>query len=512
MAMNIRSLGDRRWALSKGAVLALLLLSALYLTLGYIRSESGLIHAFDTGIYLQILSNLSAGRGWASSITGEHLFLAHHFQPIIALLLPLHALLKSPFALLLVSGIFSLGSSLLLMAVLPAKGIASRSSSTWIGLAFFLHPTISSRIYYSFVPEVMALPALCYLACLLAKDDRLHRREWAGFIFSLLWIALCKETLWLTSAWVAIVLAIRHRKAKEAPIFWALGAAFILGFLYLFLSWMPSHSDLGDYYGLVYYQNDLIGGQWGLAGKILGAALNLISLQSLGSFVVAALLIPIGLTLFGGYWALLGALPAMALIMAAQHNQIHDLTNHYLLGALPFLAVASAIGLDQAKLRIDRSLRAYLGLAALLVPAAVTLLHNSGFIFQTLFASQRMNTELVHAAAVLRQTIEPDDVILIDGSLQPLFSDLPHVKIILGFQGNPTHVTPEDLARVKHVVTTNDLAAIKDCRALKPGEGDLSVFDYAGFYQYCEWLKKETFEKTDYIPNRLIDLKVKPGI
>lgn len=77
-------------------------LSLLYLGLGYTRSEIGLIHAFDSGIYLQILSNLAAGRGWASSIVQESQFLAHHFQPIVALLVPLHAVSGQAWMLLLV--------------------------------------------------------------------------------------------------------------------------------------------------------------------------------------------------------------------------------------------------------------------------------------------------------------------------------------------------------------------------------------------------------------------------
>jgi len=63
-----------------------LLLSACYLGLGYVRSESALIHAFDTGLYLQLLNNLLAGCGWMSSIVQESTFLAHHFQPLLVLL------------------------------------------------------------------------------------------------------------------------------------------------------------------------------------------------------------------------------------------------------------------------------------------------------------------------------------------------------------------------------------------------------------------------------------------
>ncbi|MBC7530688.1 MAG: DUF2079 domain-containing protein [Oligoflexus sp.] len=494
---------------SKWTIIALALLSLTYLSLGYIRSESGLVHAFDTGIYLQILSNLQVGRGWVSSITGEHLFLAHHFQPVVAILVPLYAAFSSPFALLLVSWLALLVSCIFLMKVLPAKGIASKNSSEWIAVALFLYPTLASRVTYSFVPEVMALPALCYLAYLLAKKDRIHRKEWTGLILCLVYVALCKETLWLTSAWTAVVLALAYRKDKEAKVFWVLGLLFLLGFAYLFFQWMPAHSDLSGYYGLSYFHNAWVNGRWGFLGKILGAVLNLFSLQSLGTLLVVVILLPAGLTLFGGYWALAGAIPALLLVMAASNNQIHDLTNHYLIAALPFIAVASAMGLDRLRARFkEPKVRTYLALLAVLIPAAMTALHSSGFVFQTLFATQRMELRLRQAAAELRKEIDPNELILIDGSLQPLFSDLPQVKVILGFQGNPTHVTLEDLKKVRRVITTNDLSDLKDCRSIRAGEGDLTVFDYEGFYQYCDWLKSANFVKKEYLPNRLIDLKI----
>ena len=370
-------------------------------------------------------------------------------------------------------------------------------------------------MYYSFVPEILALPALIYLAFLLVKKDKVNRQEWTGLIISLVFASLGKETLWLTTAGTAILLALSYRRDKVARYFWLLGAMLLAGFVYLFFIWMPEHSRLETYYGLSYYRNRSFDTNSGLIGKIGGAVLNMLSLQSLGTVASAVLLIPAGLTLFGGYWALAGALPALALIAAASHNQIHDLTNHYLIGVLPFVAVASAIGLDHINARVNNpKARSYITGLAIIVPTAITLFHQSGFIFQTLFATERMNFDVSQAAAELRKELNPDDLILIDGALQPLFTDLPKVKIILGFQGNPTRVSAEDLQHVKHVITTNDLSDLADCRIVKPGSADLSAFDYNGFYQYCEWLKSAETSgrvvKKEFIPHRLIDLKIQP--
>lgn len=495
-------------SLPKGFVLTILVFSFIFLLLGYIRSENALIHAFDTGLYLQILSNLGAGRGWASSITGEELFLAHHFQPVVALLLPFHKIFNSAFGLLLLSWAFIAASSLFLASYLPRRGIASERSARIIALAFFLHPTVTSRMYYSFVPEVMALPALCFVAALLERKEKLGSKDWTLLIVSLVFASLCKETLWLTSSFACLILAFAYRRTKEAKAFALLALLFLGGFAFLFLKWMPEHSSLSSYYGLSYYKNSWIDGRWGFVGKVFGAFLNVFSIDSLSTLLISVVLIPIGLVLFGGYWALLGTLPAVFLMIASSQSQVQDLTNHYLLAALPFLAVSSAVGLDHVLARFpDEKIKKYLMGLALLVPLAVTLLHNSGFVFQALFATARVSPGLRDAAKQLEKDIGPNDLVLIDGALQPLFPDLASVKVILGFQGNPTHVTPDDLQRVKHVITTNDLSEVKDCRSLKAGAGDLSIFDYEGFYQYCDWLKKTQFEKKVILANRLIDLK-----
>ncbi len=488
-------------------MIALVVLALIFLSLGFIRSDNALIHSFDTGLYLQILTNLSEGRGWASSLTGEHIFLAHHFQPVIALLLPVHLLFSSAFGMLVVSWAFIFASALFLALYLPRNEIASQKSANIIALAFFLHPTITSRMYYSFVPEVMALPALCFLAALLEKKGKLRSKDWVLLLVSMVFASLCKETLWLTTAWASLVFALAYRKTKEVHSFVLLAAVLLGLFCYLFLVWMPAHTSLNSYFGISYYRNEWVDDRWGMAGKILGAALNIFSFESLSTLVIAVLLLPVGLVLFGGYWALLAALPAVVIILASSQSQVQDLTNHYLLGALPFLAVSSAVGLDRVLARFSNDkMKHYFQAFVIAVPLIVTLFHNSGFLFQTLFATARMSPGIREASEQLIKDIDPNDLVLIDGSLQPLFHRLPNVKIILGFQGNPTHLTPDDLVKAKHVITSNDLSELKDCRSFKQGVGDLSVYDYEGFYTFCEWLKKEAFVKTVLVPDRIIHL------
>lgn len=491
----------------RGILAIFLGLSLLFLGLGYVRSESGLIHAFDTGIYLQILSNLLAGRGFASSIVQEPQFLAHHFQPIVALLLPFHVLSGSAWMLLVVGWIAAVVSCFYLIRTLPRLGLASASTASLAALALFLQPTLSSRIYYSFVPEVLALPPLTYLACQLAAA-RWGRRDVFGIILALFVVGLCKENYWLVSGWVAALFAALSQE-QDRKIFAVAALSFLGIMLFLFLKWMPEHTQLKTYYGLSYFSHEGIPAEWGLPGRIWGAALNMIRLESLLTAATVLLVLPCGLIIFGSIWTTVATLPSLGLVMAASNDQIHDLTNHYLLAALPFLAVSIATGWERLHTRITAAkVRFYGSLLIILIPAGFTFMHHSGFIFQLLFASERMDLRLRAATELLKKELALEDVILIDGQLQPFFHDFPRVRIIQAFQGNPSPLTAEDRAAATHIITANDLRALTSCDEVKADPAGLVRYDLDQFLAYCRWLKAQAVTRTEYRPERLIHLKV----
>ncbi|MBC7659519.1 MAG: DUF2079 domain-containing protein [Chitinophagaceae bacterium] len=468
--------------------LLLIVLSIPFLALGYVRSESGLVHAFDTGLYLQLLDNLVHGRGWTSSVANQPFFLAYHFQPILALLIPVYLMLPTAFALLLASWVCICIAVWIVIYGMPRLSLGSPYSAAAMGLALFLHPVVTGRMFYSFVPEVMALPALCFLAVMLAKH-KLLLWEKVAIVLSLLFLCCTKETLWLTSAWCALLFALRFRKdlafslSSHAMLFGALALVFIGGFTYLWFFWMPAWSAHEP---------------TGALGKIFSES-NLTSLLSL------FLLTPI--FLLGDIWVAAGALPAVIVMLAA--GDAHGLTNHDLIAALPFLAVAGVSGLDSLKTRSAHPTAYSYGiLLTLLIPTATTFMHGSGFIYQAMVASERADLGLRAETEKIKKGLTDDDFILTDGSLQPFFAEYPKVKVILGYQGHPTQVKAEDLTKVTHVITANDLEDLVECQDIKPAPGETSTFDYVGFYRYCDWLQDSEVEKKVIIPTRLIDIKI----
>lgn len=485
-------------------------LTVAFLGLGYVRSESGLIHAFDTGLYLQLLSNLMAGRGWMSSVVQEAQFLAHHFQPILLLLLPFHFVSSSAWMLLAVGWLSAVLASIYLIRELPRTQLASPSSASLAALAMFLHPTLSSRMYYSFVPEVLALPALAFLACCLAGERSFSRWKSGTAITALIFVGLCKENYWLISAWIAWLLALRNQDRQQRLLFAGIGA-FFLGFLaFLFLKWMPEHSTQEHYYGLSYFHNSTVNPEWGMPGRILGAAFNMASATSLHTAALLLFVLPCGLILLGNIWTTLASLPTITLVMAASNDQIHDLTNHYLLGALPFLAVSVATGWERLQPRLSSAkLRFYTGLLIVMIPASFTLMHHSAWLFQLLFATERMDWSLRAATTKLKKNLDRDTLLLVDGQLQPFFHDFPNVRIIQAFQGNPSPLEPKDMAAAAHIITANDLSGLEDCDDVKTDGQELVRYDLQNFKSYCHWLKSLDFERTEYVAERLTHLKIK---
>jgi uncharacterized membrane protein len=164
----------------------------LFVVLGWLREIQGQLHAFDTGLYMQVLHNIMARGDLASSVTGEQNFLAHHFQPVLFVLAPIFAVQPMATTLFLISGLAVLGAVYLLSQQFTREGLPAWVT---IGVACSLvfWPAINSRLYHSFVPEVIALPALTVIAQILAQSRKLANRQFWQFLFWGVVASSCKK-------------------------------------------------------------------------------------------------------------------------------------------------------------------------------------------------------------------------------------------------------------------------------------------------------------------------------
>ena len=113
------------------------------------------------------------------------------------------------------------------------------------------HPTVFSRMMHSFVPEIVALPALTALAICLVKGRKFLGASWPIFLVIILVAGLSKETVWPCLAFSCFLHGLKWRNDRLGS--WIISLACLFIFCFLFLYWMPLHTNMPSYYGLRYY-------------------------------------------------------------------------------------------------------------------------------------------------------------------------------------------------------------------------------------------------------------------
>jgi len=488
-------------------------ITAFLLGAGILRASRDMVHAFDTGIYLQILSSLKAAwatngiqgildlQSWASSITGENTFLAHHFQPVVALLLPLYSVFPST-SVLFFSTWFALGLTAIMLGIHSASLRAARSPGDQsAGLAadaagplfICLFPAFAARLYFGFAPDVLAVPAFALQAILVNSIASRGAGALILFAAAQLWAGACKEVFWIINGWAALILALRltgagRRSAAMVAFVW--GLAQLALFSWLFLKWMPEHSQHSRYYGLNYIDFKLTA----LLQTNWGAVLELL----LAAGLPAILLRPT--------WAVLLSLPGLAIVILARFSQIQAPTAVYPLAFAPFFAVILTENLAVLSGWRWRLSRLLLGAAL----AAGMILQMPLFVRSVSPAFSKTAAALPVDLAVARKSIRPGAWLLVDGNLQPAFQDWQHVRVILGFIGNPAPLGPEDFKHATDVLTMFDLDQLTSCEEVKPDASDdwaargVPFHDYDGFQRFCEWLRAVPRQKQVYPDSGLV--------
>ncbi len=506
-------------------------LSAGFLAIGMLRASRDLVHAFDSGIYLQILSELKSAwtaSGWSgllvwpSSVTGEANFLAHHFQPAVALIIPFYSIFPETEVLFFVSWlscgaaavILGMRSAAMRGVVAPGQGAVGFSADAVGPIFLCLFPAFAARLYLGFAPDVMAIPAFVIQGIILnslskkgagallfsPREDRI----WSGglsfgvgsvilFVFAQIWAGACKEVFWIINAWAALVLAFRlngltqHRKALVVGAWAVVQIGF---FFWLFTSWMPAHSSHAAYYGLNYLDfklTALLQANWSGILELLFAT---------GFFAV----------LLRPTWTIFLCLPGLAIVVLARYGQIQSSTAIYPLAFAPFFAV---ILTDNMALLSGWRQR----LTRLLVVAAIagSLILQAPLFFRSVApvfskAAKALPVDL----AVASRGIPSNAYLLVDGNLQPAFHEWRDVRVILGFIGNPAPLVAADFQRATDVMTMFDLDQLKSCAEVQPDVADdwaargVPFHDYAGFQQFCEWLRAVPRQKHVYADSGLV--------
>ncbi len=496
----------------KGLSCFLLISVIISLGLAVMRESSTLVHAFDTGIYVQVLTSFMNHGDFFSSITSETNFMAHHFQPIILILLPFYYFWQTTLVFFFASIASNLFSVYLFIKLFYKNFENKKFVFSAFIISIFWHQSVFGRTYYGFVPEIFALPCFIYHGYLLAEKNINWKKHLKWLAFSLLIAGLCKENIWIINFFTCALLGFKHQKNRTTLLI--LSALNIGFFLFLFLYWMPKHTNMPSYYGMRYFMNPAVtdGGKVGLIKSMFH---NLFSLRSFTTFFFVGL--TTGFFAFLGFsYALLGALPGVMLILVAYSSQVHHFGNHYPLLFLGFLWAAGATNVKHSKLLNLKPVIRYLSIALVITCLYFSVLSpKEGALDIAVVTAKNPHVFAIKKRLQkIKSTIPVENFILADASqVTELAKTHRNVKVLLGFVGNPTTNTKDDFDKTQHVITSVNFRTFEGgCEKIAPPKKSQGLaYHYSSFYDYCHWITSNQMEYEDYKESKISHFYYKPN-
>lgn len=458
---------------------------AFLLFVAWFRQEATLINTFDTGIYLQVLYNLAHHGTLASSLTNEANFFAHHFQPLMLLLIPFVAGHWQPIGLLLTAALAIAGAACFWWQHYAARDNENEGDRLCFLWLLLLIPSLHHRVFYSFTPEILVLPSLLYLTWRLSAIDA--PKFDLGILVNLVVLGFGKENYWLTALAFALAFAVRQKRRSVASM---LAAGLCLGiFLGLFSWWMPTHRSDSHYYGLAFYP--YLNQPWpDFARQAIATLFSPSSLNTLARMLICN---GLGLALFGLRWLWIPLLPGLLQILLSPAPQLHHQANHYGILVDPILWQAAWLGWAKVRshAKVQQNRRMILA-ALIIVPVGFGQILDQKaplFYLQNIFAA---DNALWHRRTELRQKLifDPTRPIIAEDFLPPIFPEWQNVRVLLGYPGVAAPPDAKTLAEAETIVTQIDFSTVSCATLVNELAQVLPQVDQTAFLALCQEVKE----------------------
>jgi len=302
--------------------------------------------ALDLGLFAQSLKYTLLGNPLYNTIEGlPHL--AHHFSPILFLLVPIYWIAPYTETLLVVQGA-ALGLSGYLVYILARHYKLSHRTSLFVEGLFFINPLVWGVALFDFHPVALAIPTL------LLMFIGLIQKRWVLFTIGLILSLMTKEDVVIALGVFGLVMFIAHylknRKVDDVSVRIFYSALITYGIAIL----VSLAASKGDYPPMLTYATvryEYLGQP--IVSAILGAIQTFFSVEAL--FLVSAYLVPLAfLPLFSLRWAAPG-LFILAISLLSTYSAQHHQLLQYPAAAIPFLFMALINTL--AHMREKRSLQ-----------------------------------------------------------------------------------------------------------------------------------------------------------
>ena len=305
----------RRWMALAGFVAFLMIAFIAGKVLQHYRMNT---HAFDTGIYTNLVWNIAYGNGFYSNIEFRN-HLGEHFSPIILLFTPIYWIWPNAHVLMIAQGLAA-GLTFLLLLLLCRNILTGYTERQrfWLtaGLLvlFVMYRPFLSAWCFEFQPITLGMPLVA--AAILA----LHLRSRLWLAVAVAALLTTRESAVLSVFGLAIYAALVLRRYRVAVILTVVAA---VAAVIIFQLVMPAFRE----------------GDWEHLSR-LGPSEQLLRK---GKYLVK-LVLPLALLPLIGWRAALAALPGVLLNLSVAYPAQFSVTFHYDAQNSVFLMVAAIYG------------------------------------------------------------------------------------------------------------------------------------------------------------------------
>lgn len=315
-----------------------------------LKHHAFLTSAFDLGIFDQALWSTLHGKFLYTTLYGEEasITFAHHFQPILLLILPIYTVYQSPETLLVLQSFF------LALGALPIYWIAKKELNEFAGLVFsalfLLYPALHGINRFDFHAAVLAVPFF-FFSFHYAKENRYLQSGLSALI-----VLMCREEAALTIVVLALYLLWSNRKKifcecgiKRRELIFPL-LLIVVSSLWFILSVFfisPFFIKSGVYPHFARYKYPLADLFVDLDKKL---------------FFISLLLAPLLFIPLLNPSTLMITLPTFAIVMLTGYSPTFQIGFQYPYAAIPFIFISAVYGVKRLRLtkRMLRKLLVFL--------------------------------------------------------------------------------------------------------------------------------------------------------
>jgi uncharacterized membrane protein len=322
---------------------------------------------YDLAIKEQVIWNTVHGRFFASSVEVENAF-ADHFQPVMLALMPLYLLLPSPELLLWIQ-VIGLAAGAIPLYRLAERRLNSTGLALAVSAAYLLYPAVGFINRFDFHPETLAIPTLIAAFDALDRDDARAASLW------LLVPLLSKENLGFSIAAFGLYAALQERALPRRRVRFGLAWAAVgvavssITMFWLIPTLRQGPSDTVARYGWLGETPGQMA--WTLVSRP-GYVWRTLAEPNRALYLLQ-LLLPIGFLALLGLPELLLAAPGLAINLLAQHHCQSAIYCQYTVPIVPFVFVATVMGLQRIRHLLGRRWLSH-GLSLAIVPLTVLAL------------------------------------------------------------------------------------------------------------------------------------------